>query len=70
MKVNNTKLLKFLEAINNDLLGLIMQLISFSEAIAARFSTEAQHHPKILRHLSNSIWGQVMLEIWAKSSWK
>jgi hypothetical protein len=48
MKVNNAKLLKFLEAISSDLLGLIMQLIAFSEAIAARFPTEAQHHPKIL----------------------
>jgi hypothetical protein len=60
MKVNNAKLLKFLEAIGSDLLGLIMQLIAFSEAIAARFPAEAQHRPKILRHLSNSAQGQLM----------
>jgi hypothetical protein len=47
MKVNNAKLLKFLEAIGSDLLGLIMQLIAFSEPIATRFLAEAQHHPKI-----------------------
>jgi hypothetical protein len=48
MKVNNTKLLKFLEAISKDPLGLIMQLIAFSKAIVARFPAEAQHRPKIL----------------------
>jgi hypothetical protein len=41
MKVNNTKLLKFLEAIGRNLFGLIMQLIALSEAVAARFPTEA-----------------------------
>jgi hypothetical protein len=60
MKVNNAKLLKFLEAIDNDLFGLIMQFIALSEAVAASFPTKAQHHPKILRHLSNSIRGQLM----------
>jgi hypothetical protein len=40
MKVNNTKLLKFLEAIGRNLFGLI-KLIALSEAVAARFPTEA-----------------------------
>jgi hypothetical protein len=60
MKICNTNLLKFLEAIDSNLLGLIMQLIALSKAIATRFSTDFQHYPKILRHLSNSVRGQLM----------
>jgi hypothetical protein len=41
MKVNNTELLKLLEAIGSNLLGLIMHLIAFSKAIAARFPAKA-----------------------------
>jgi hypothetical protein len=57
MKIYNANLLKFLEAIDSNLLGLIMQLIALSKAIATRFSTDFQHYPKILRHLSNSVRG-------------
>jgi hypothetical protein len=60
MKVNNTELLEFLKAIVNDLLGLIMQLIAFSETIAARFPAKAQYRLEILQHLSNSVRGQLM----------
>jgi hypothetical protein len=60
MKINNVKLLKFLEAIDNNLLGLIMQLIALYKAIVARFPVEAQHCPKVLRYLNNSIQGQLM----------
>jgi hypothetical protein len=48
MKVNNTELLEFLKAIDSDRLGLIMQLIAFSESIAARSPVEAQYLPEIL----------------------
>jgi hypothetical protein len=60
MEVNNAKLLKFLEAVNSNLLWLIMQLIVLSKAISTRLLTEAQHSPKILRQLDNSIRGQLM----------
>jgi DNA-binding FadR family transcriptional regulator len=53
-------LLEFLEAIGSDLLGLIMQLIAFSEAIATRFPADAQFHLEILRHQSNSVRCQLM----------
>jgi hypothetical protein len=49
MEINNAKLLKFIEAINNNLLWLIMQLIALSEAVTARLPAEAQHSPEILR---------------------
>jgi hypothetical protein len=48
MKIDNSKLLIFIEAINKDLLRLIMQLMAFSEAIADRFPTEAQHRLEVL----------------------
>jgi hypothetical protein len=60
MKVSNTELLEFLEAIYSDLIGLIMLVIVFREAIATRFPAKAQYHPEILQHLSNSVWGQLM----------
>jgi hypothetical protein len=60
MKIDNTKLLKFIEAINSNLLGLIVKLIALSKAIAARSPIEAQRYPEILRHLNNSIQGQLM----------
>jgi hypothetical protein len=47
MEINNAKLLKFLEAINGNLLWLIMQLIGLSEAVTARLPAEAQPSPKI-----------------------
>jgi hypothetical protein len=60
MKIDNTELLKSLEAINNDLLWLIMQLIMLCKSIAAGFPTEAHHSPKILRQLGNGVHGQLM----------
>jgi hypothetical protein len=60
MKINNAKLLKFFEAIDNNLLGLIMQLLALCKTITARFPAKAQHCPEILRYLSNSVWGQLM----------
>jgi hypothetical protein len=48
MKIDNSKLVIFVEAINKDLLRLIMQLMAFSEAIAARFLAEAQHCLEVL----------------------
>jgi hypothetical protein len=60
MKIDNTELLKFLEAVNNNLLRLIMQLIALSEAVAAGLSVEAQHNPEIHRQLGNDIRGQLM----------
>jgi hypothetical protein len=41
MKIDKAKLLKFLEAINNNLLRLIMHLIALSRAVAARLFAEA-----------------------------
>jgi hypothetical protein len=60
MKINNAKLLQFLEAIDSNFLWLIMQPIAFSKAIAVRLPVEAQHSQEILRQLSNSVRGQLM----------
>jgi hypothetical protein len=60
MKVDNAKLVKFLEAVNSNLLRLIMQLIVLSKAVAARLPTEAQYNPEMLRQLGNSVQGQLM----------
>jgi hypothetical protein len=60
MKVNNTELLKNFKAIDNGLLGLVMQLMALSEAITARIPAEIQHHTKILQHLSNNVHGKLM----------
>jgi hypothetical protein len=47
MEVYNAKLLILLEAIDNNLLRLVMQLITFREPITAGHPTEAQHCPEI-----------------------
>jgi hypothetical protein len=60
MEIDNTKLMNFLKAINNNLLQLIMQFITLSEAVVARLFIEAQYSPEILRQLNNSVRSQLM----------
>jgi hypothetical protein len=60
VEIDNQKVLKFLKAVNSNLLRLIMQLIALSEVVAARLSVRAQYNPEILRQLSNNIQSQLM----------
>jgi hypothetical protein len=60
MKIDNTKLLIFVESIDREILRVIMKLIAFSKTIAARFPTEAQRRPEILRHPSDSVQSQLI----------
>jgi hypothetical protein len=52
VKVNNAKLLNFLEAVKKGLLGLITQLTVLNEAVSARLLAEAQHSPEIAFEVS------------------
>jgi hypothetical protein len=60
IKIDNAELLKPLKAINNNLLWLIMYLVTPSESIIAGLPVEAHHSPKILRQLGDSIRVQLM----------
>jgi hypothetical protein len=60
VEIDNQKVLKFLKAVNSNLLRLIMQLIAPSEVVTARLSVRAQYNPEILRQLSNNIQSQLM----------
>jgi hypothetical protein len=55
MDVDNAKLLKSLKITNNNILRLIMQLVTLSESVTAGFTAEAHHSPKFFRQLSGGI---------------
>jgi hypothetical protein len=52
--------LQYLKPINLNLPWLIVQLISFSEALSPRNAPEACHHPDVLRQLHDGIGGELM----------
>jgi hypothetical protein len=56
MKIQNAKLLKSFEAINNNLLRLVVELVTLRESVAAAFAAVAHHNAKVLRQLSDVIW--------------
>jgi hypothetical protein len=56
MKIQNAKLLKSFEAINNNLLRLVVELVTLRESVAAAFATIAHHNTKVLRQQSDVIW--------------